>query len=83
MTLKMPFPTVQIFLLGANHGGKYNLTPPPPPPKGKVLAMALNTFVASYAMKDSEIFFVIRKFLLDTTPTIHASYGPACTPFRP
>ena len=35
-----------------------------------------NTFVASYAMKYSEIFFVIRKFLAYTPPTIHASYGP-------
>ena len=36
-----------------------------------------NTFVASYAMKYSEIFFVIRKFFAYTPPTIHASYGPA------
>jgi hypothetical protein len=36
-----------------------------------------NTFVASYAMKYSETFFVIRKFLAYTPPTIHASYGPA------
>ena len=35
-----------------------------------------NIFVASYAMKYSEIFFVIRKFLAYTPPTIHASYGP-------
>jgi hypothetical protein len=27
-------------------------------------------------MKYSEIFFVIRKFLAYTPPTIHASYGP-------
>ena len=38
-----------------------------------------NTFVASYAMKYSEIFFVIRKFLAYTPPTIHASYGPVVT----
>ena len=31
-----------------------------------------NTFVASYAMKYSEIFFVIRKFLAYTPPTMHA-----------
>jgi hypothetical protein len=37
-----------------------------------------NTFVASYAMIYSEIFFVIRKFLVYTPPTIHASYGPDC-----
>jgi hypothetical protein len=38
-----------------------------------------NIFVASYAMKYSEIVFVIRKFLAYTPPTIHASYGPECT----
>jgi hypothetical protein len=34
-----------------------------------------NTFVASYAMKYSEMLFVIRKFF-PIPPTIHASYGP-------
>jgi hypothetical protein len=35
--------------------------------------------VASYAMKYSEFFFVIRKVLAYTPPTIHVSYGPAPT----
>ena len=39
----------------------------------------VNTFVASYAMKYSEIIFVIRKFLADSPPTIYASYGPVAS----
>jgi hypothetical protein len=32
--------------------------------------------MASYAIKYSEIFFVIRKFFIYIPPTIDSSYGP-------